>query len=206
MALAERGWASFGGTLEDLTDYAGRAGWQPVALRRGDDVITDLRAVRAAEAHPNSISSRTGMGAQPLHTDGAHLEMPPDVVALASACSHRAATRLWTPRGADTPWEDIRHGVFRVSDGMASRYRSAGGRNWVRFDSCCMSPMDERSRRVVHFFRMAYKTSSRHQWSHNSPEVLLMDNRRTLHAREPVDPAGPPRHLTRIAFRRPEEP
>lgn len=204
IVLMQRGWASCGGTLEDVTDYAQDAGWRAVALRRGDEVITDLRAVTVAEARPNSISSRTGMGAQPLHTDGAHLETPPDVVALVSACSHRASTRLWTSNGADTPWDDARHGVFRVSDGTARRYRFAGDGESIRFDPFCMTALDERSRRLVRFFRRAYETAYRHQWSRNAPEVLLIDNRRTLHAREAVDPADPPRHLARIAFRRPE--
>jgi hypothetical protein len=204
--LTQRGWASFGGTLEEVTDYARKTGWQAVALRRGDDVITDLRAVTAAEARPNSISSRTGMGAQPLHTDGAHLETPPDVVAFASTCSHRASTRLWTSNGANAPWDDLRHGVFRVSDGTVRRLRFAGDGNSIRFDPCCMIPLDGRSRRVVRFFRTAFETAYRHQWSRNTPEVVLIDNRRTLHAREVVDSADPPRHLTRIAFRRPEAP
>lgn len=204
--LTQRGWASFGGTLEDVTDYARETGWQAVALRRGDDVITKLRAVTAAEARPNSISSRTGMGAQPLHTDGAHLETPPDVVALASACSHRASTRLWTSNGANAPWDDLRHGVFHVSDGTVRRYCFAGDGTSIHFDPCCMTPLDERSRRVVRFFRTAFDTAYQHQWNRKTPEVLLIDNRRTLHAREAVDPADPSRHLSRIAFRRPEAP
>lgn len=201
--LTQRGWASFGGTLEDVSDHALESGWQAVALRRGDDAITDLQALTAAEARPNSISSRTGLGAQPLHTDGAHLETPPDIVALASSCSHRASTRLWTSYGANAPWDELHHGVFRVSDGMVRRHRFAGEGDSIGFDPCCMTPLDERSRRVVRFFMTAYETAYRHQW-HNIPEVLLINNRRTLHAREEVDPADPPRHLTRIAFRRPE--
>ncbi len=204
--LTQRGWASFGGTLDDVTEYALKTGWQAVALRRGDDVVTDLRAVTAAEARQNSISSRTGLGAQPLHTDGAHLETPPDLVALASLYSHRASTRLWASNGANAPWDDLRHGVFRVSDGTVGRYRLAVDGDSIRFDACCMTPLDERSRRVVRFFRTALDTAYRHQWIRNTPEVLLIDNRRTLHAREAVNPADPPRHLTRIAFRRPEAP
>lgn len=204
MVLAERGWASLQGSLQDVTDYARKTGWQPVALRQGDGVVTELRAVASSRAHPNSISSRTGMGAQPLHTDGAHLKKPPDLVALESGTSHRAATRLWVAGGSDIPWDDVRHGVFRVSDGMAVRFSVAAADNWLRYDPCCMTPMDERSRRAARFFESMYEDSMRHEWRRSTPEVLLIDNRRTLHAREAVDPADPPRRLTRAAFRRPE--
>jgi len=203
-ALTQRGWATFDGTLEDVSNHARKSEWRAVALRRGDKVISDLHALTAGEARPNSISSRTGLGAQPLHTDGAHLDTPPDIVALASTCSHRASTRLWTSSGANTPWDELHQGVFRVSDGMVHRYRFAGDGDSIGFDPCCMTPMDESSRRVVRFFMSAYETAYRHQWSRYTPEVLLIDNRRTLHAREAVDPADPPRHLIRIAFRRPE--
>jgi alpha-ketoglutarate-dependent taurine dioxygenase len=202
--LPERGWVVFSGGLEDVSEYAEREGWKPVTLRRGDEVVSDLRSVGTAEARPNSMSSRTGLGAQPLHTDGAHLAYPPDVVALAAASSHRAATRLWASHGADAPWDDLRHGVFRVSDGRAHRHRFAADGDSIRFDPCCMTPLDARSRRVTGFFQRALKQSDRHQWAGDGPEVLLIDNRRTLHAREAVDPADPPRHLARIAFQLPE--
>lgn len=206
LELAQRGWVSFDGTLEDVTSYARAAGWEGVALRRGDALISHLHAVAAAEARANSISSRTGMGAQPLHTDGAHLARPPDVVALASTRSHRVPTRIWTSSSAVAPWDDLHHGVFRVSDGRVQHHRFAGESGLIRFDPCCMTPLDERSRSVVRFFNAAFDTADRHQWSRSVPQVLLIDNRRTLHAREAVDPADPPRHLTRAAFRRPEAP
>lgn len=204
LELSQRGWASFGGTLDVVSGYARRAGWEAVALRRGDDVIADLRPVGVADAVPNSMSSRTGMGAQPLHTDGAHLQAPPDVVALASMRRHRTSTRLWSLHGANVPWDDLRHGVFRVSDGRVRQHCFAGEGDSIRFDPCCMTPLDRRSRRVVDFFENAMNAADQHRWSRVEAEVLLIDNRRTLHAREAVDPAGPPRHLKRIAFRLPE--
>lgn len=199
--LTRRGWTSFAGTLEDLTGYAENAGWDAVPLRRGEAPVSDLHPVDVASARPNSMSSRTGIGAQPLHTDGAHLQSPPDVVALESTRTHRAATRLWSSNCSNVPWEDLRHGVFGVSNGRARSHRLAAVDECIRYDPCCMFPLDERARRVVRFFAATFDASHRHEWLSDSPEVLMIDNRRTLHAREAVDPTAPPRHLKRIAFR-----
>ena len=127
------------------------------------------------------------------------------MVALASAGSNRAATRVWSLQGADVPWDALRHGVFRVSDGRTRQHCFAAEGESIRFDPCCMTPLDARSRSATRFFQAAFDGADRHEWTSGAPEVLLIDNRRALHAREAVDPADPPRHLTRIAFRVPEE-
>lgn len=202
--LARDGWTSFAGTLEDVIKSAALLGWQPVSLRRGDPLVSELRPVPASAARPNSLSSRTGTGPQPLHTDGAHLLQPPDVVALSSIDAHPASTRVFALHPADRRSEDLRHGVFRVSDGRRSFYSFAMQDERLRFDPFCMSACDGYSRRVVEFFRAAFTASGRHDWSRESPQVLLIDNRRTLHAREAVTREAPPRLLRRIAFRQPE--
>ncbi len=199
--LNRHGWTSFAATLEDVIVHAATLGWEAVPVRRGDPLISSLRPVSASRARPNSLSSRTGMGAQPLHTDGAHLLEPPDIVALASISPHPAATRLWAMQASDVPWEDLRHGLFRVCDGRMSFYSLAVQDDFIRFDPFCMTPCDGRARRVVEFFRSSFATSKRHEWSSDNPEVLMIDNRRTLHARDAVCPTDPPRLLRRIAFR-----
>jgi len=200
--LTHRGWASFTGTLEQVTDYAKRAGWETVPLRRGDPAVSDLRPMSVAKARANSMSSRTGIGPQPLHTDGAHLKNPPHVIALESTRAQSAGTRLWSANCSDVPWGDLRHGIFRVSDGRSWWHALAADNGAIRFDPCCMIALDERARRAVRFFASIRKSGQRHEWRADAPEVLLIDNRRALHAREAVDPADPERHLRRIAFRR----
>lgn len=201
-ALSEvrlHGWASFLGTIDGFAEFAAMADWEPVALRRGDPPVATLRAVTADCARARSISSGTGLGAQPLHTDGAHLHAPPHIVALAATGKHRAATRLWTATRNNVPWDDVEQGVFRVSDGRARWHRSAGVKHAIRFDPCCMTPLDGPSRRLTQFFRSAFEEAHRHEWNSDAPTVLLIDNQRVLHAREAVDPADPPRLLTRLA-------
>lgn len=199
--LMREGWASFAGTLEDVTAHARHRGWVAVPMRRDDPVVSELRPLAASDARPNSLSSRTGMNAQPLHTDGAHLAQPPDIVALAGTSPHPTATRLWRVQTPDAPWDDLHHGIFCVSDGRRRSTCVAMVGRSVRFDPFCMSPCDGRARRVAAYFQSAFERSDRHEWGSSEPEVLLIDNRRTLHAREAVLPTDPPRLLHRIAFR-----
>lgn len=147
------------------------------------------------------MSARTGMEAQPLHTDGAHLKQPPDLIALAASRPHPAATRVWVSHRSVVPWEDLRHGVFRAFDGRRHRYLVATDGARIAFDPCCMEPLDSRARRVVDFFSSAFHESERFGWDTDSPMVLLIDNQYTLHAREAVGPTDPPRLIQRIAFR-----
>lgn len=202
--LNRRGWVSFPGVLQDVAEAAAHWGWEASPVRRGDPVVSDLRPTPPSAARPNSMSARTGMGAQPLHTDGAHLRRPPDFIALAAGHAHPVPTRLFAPRPSNEPWESLSHGVFLVSSGRVRFHALAFQEERLRFDPCCMTACDQRSRRVVACFTGEVAGSATHNWSSDLPEVLLIDNRRVLHAREAVSPSDPPRLLRRMAFRRVE--
>lgn len=187
--------------LDDLLVAASDLGWKAVPLRRGDPVVSELRPLSADKARPNSLSSRTGTGTQPLHTDGAHLDAPPTVVALAATAGHPVSTRLFSMvEAVDAPWADLRHGIFRISDGRRQFLSTAMQGRSVRFDPFCMAPCDSRAQRVVDFFRSAWPSSTKHEWSDDQAELLLIDNRQVLHAREAVPSGAPPRVLRRVAF------
>lgn len=198
--LGTRGWACFRGTVEDVLAVGQERGWNPVPIRRGDPILTELRPLTSKQAHPNSHSSRVGLGAQPLHTDGAHLDEPPDLVALVADRSHPTPTLVWVNDARRAPLEDLEHGVFAVSDGCRRFSRVAYERGRIRFDPFCMTPGDARARRVVEFFGSVRADCYVHRWSENISKVLLLDNRRTLHARGAVAAEGPPRRLQRVAF------
>lgn len=200
--VEEHGWAVLAGSLHSLLAHARPAGWQSVSLRPGDPQVAQLRAVARDAARKNSMSARTGLGAQPLHTDGAHLLEPPDLIALTSSQQHPAATLVWHAARSAVPWDDLRNGVFRVWDGRRHRYLVAFEDGRITFDPCCMEPLDTRSRRVVSFFASALEESERFVWDQDPSTVLLLDNRQSLHAREAVNPRDPPRVLQRLALRR----
>lgn len=176
------------------------AGYELIPNRRGQGVIDALRPSPQAEAHPNSLSSRCGLGQQPLHTDGAHLEETPDVVLLWSEQSSDVPTRIWRPRSVP-PYE--KRGIFSIMDGTDIRLAPAcdsGG--MYRFDPVCMRPLDHFSKLLFErFSNPPEEEVSAFQW--NVPNtVLLIRNGVVLHGRSRVENHDSERVLFRAAMRK----
>ena len=153
------------------------------------------------EAPAMSLSAHFGLDAQPLHTDGAHLRHPPEVIALHSTTPNRTPTLLWSPteRGM-TPWlpEFAQVGVFTVRNGRDSFLASAAEGAHVRFDPVCMSPADDSARQTVAYFAALEPVSV--EW--DRPDMfLLFDNRKCLHARAAVEAGDEERQLERRTYR-----
>lgn len=203
---AVNGWVTARADLQELRGVARSLGWHEVPARLGDEPASELYPVPARTAHPRSLSAQYGLGAQPLHTDGAHLPQPPEIVALQAQAPNRTATRLWTAAnttarlGRAVPWSALRHGVFLVSSGRRRIHAVAASHGQIRYDPGCMTPCDQRARRVATFFEDALNDAHAHTWDSNQ-EVLLIDNRITLHARAQVSPDDEGRVLRRVAFR-----
>lgn len=203
---AAAGWVTVTADLQELRGVARSLGWHEVPARPGDEPVSELHPVPARKAHPRSLSAQYGLGAQPLHTDGAHLPLPPEIVALQAQTPNRTATRLWTAANTTTrpsravPWSALRHGVFLVSSGSQRVYAVAASHGQIRYDPGCMTPCDQRARRVATFFDDALNDTHAHTWDSNQ-EVLLIDNRITLHARAQVSHDDEGRVLRRVAFR-----
>jgi hypothetical protein len=208
-ALArEKGWAVGEGWFELLRAEAEHLGWIEVATRRGDPTVTELRPVATDVAHPRSLSATYGTGRQPLHTDGAHLRTPPDLIVMTTDEPNSTPTQLWSPwsNPANAPLphvklpEFVQHGVFLVNGGsdrfLATAYDSASG--W-RYDPGCMTPCDQRARDAVRYFEDAAENTHLHRWS-EAHRVLVIDNRKALHARMAVDEQDGNRRLRRIAL------
>ncbi|MEU1439349.1 TauD/TfdA family dioxygenase [Streptomyces sp. NPDC005786] len=68
----------------------------------------------------------------------------------------------------------------------------------MRYDPGCMLPCDARARQAMQFFQESESLADEHQW--NEPgQVLLIDNRRALHARASAE-HEPQREIQRISF------
>lgn len=196
------GWASGSGSLASLRFSAGNLGWSEVTFRSADPPIVSLKPVDRDEARPNSLSSRYGKAAQPLHTDGAHLPEPPDFVLLLAEKTSEVPTLLWRCEIIHyqlPSYTDLLHGVFLVRNGSDSFFRTAASGLNLRYDPGCMAPCDERSRSAVRFFAAVTDSAVEHHW--DAPgKVLLIDNRRVLHARAAAEDE-PDREIKRVAFR-----
>jgi hypothetical protein len=203
-AVAQDGWVTAMCDLDSFRRQAAVLGWTEVAPRRGDPTTSTLRPTSVSAAPTRSLSASYGLAAQPLHTDGAHLPAPPDVVVIACDQPSATPTRLWRSTSVWPPHAlspvALSHGMFLVRNGRDSFFAPALSKRRYRFDPGCMSPCDARAQEVAGYFAEALQDAATHEWS-VSGQLLVLDNRRTLHARSAVADGDENRVLTRIAFR-----
>jgi hypothetical protein len=181
------------------------AGWSEVPVRHGDQPVSVLKPVEPDSARPRSLSARYGLGDQPLHTDGAHLASPPDIVVLVASGASQTPTRLWAynrlVRGKeDPPWTAFSHGMFLIHTGRDSFYAPAHAGDRWRYDPGCMTPCDARARQVDDYLSTQLTRASTWQWT-EAGQALVIDNRNVLHARAAIADGEEDRELTRVAFR-----
>ncbi len=192
-AARQNGWASAVCPAVRLEAEIPWSTYTVVPGRSQTGGFEDLKPAAPDKARPRSLSAIFGHQRQPLHTDGAHLAIPPDIVVLAVDSPSSVSTLLWrqTTRGFADIGDDLQHGLFAVDDGQTSFLAPAcvgwptlgGGR--VRFDPGCMTPVDSRARRVVGHFSKAIDSATQFAWTEPN-QVLVIDNRNVLHARDNV--------------------
>ncbi len=180
-----------------------------VRTRQTDNDVQVLRPINTEQAAARSLSAQFGRGTFPFHTDGAHLEVPPDFVLLAverpGACDVPThLLRFPVPHPSPLLSEDLRLGVFRVDSGVSGgfynvcQFSDGSSMNCVRFDPGCMRPVDPRSRRLADAISSSTPDYS-HSWR-NPGEILIIDNHHVLHSRGDASKA-PDRALCRLLLR-----
>jgi hypothetical protein len=206
-AAQRAGWATGAGDIEAVRSAALLLGWRAVPSRHGEPALDVLRPTTSEDAKPRSLSAQYGLGEQPLHTDGAHNQYsPPDIVVLAADQPSKTPTRLWRSGKAFLPGalpEFASHGVFLVDGGKHSFFATARERGRIRFDPGCMTPCDLRARQTVDFISQGHDQVVEHHWS-SAGQVLVIDNRQTLHGRAALVEGDENRELHRMAFQLPE--
>lgn len=173
----------------------------PLRNRRSGPEIALLEPVPTAAAHPRSLSAISGELLQPLHTDGAHHQHPPEFILLSSTSVSEVPTLLWhfqlngPARGLI---HDLRHGLFTVRPGPNAFLAPAWHSGGIRYDPGCMTPTDARSFRVAAFFESQIANAVPFHWE-TPGRVLAISNHQVLHARS--DASGEvSRQLRRAAF------
>jgi hypothetical protein len=205
-AAQEEGWATARASSYGVLFAARQLGWEPVENRRGDGGVTALVPKSPEQAHAASHSAKTGLGEQPLHTDGAHQRRPPRWLLLHAAAPNATPTKLcrfgWNPIASDgtelTPGTSV-GGLFLVDSGkerfLAPAHTREGGWRW---DPGCMTACDQRARETEAFLLSFPHEPFMHEWS-EVDQWLLIDNTKTLHARCDAS-EDPDRRLTRLTF------
>ena len=189
-------------------DSAGSAGVDLVPTRAGGPPIAALRPIPRESAHRASLSARFGLGALPLHTDGAHLVRPPNVVLLEASAHGNTEDRVSTlllrvrPRTVSPDlWHALGQGVFhvRAQGGFLSSVRTG---MTIRFDPGCMAPLDPVARGAYRDLQRASGKAIKYSWGRG--RILIIDNTSVVHGREPA-PLGSERVLRRVMMRWPAE-
>jgi hypothetical protein len=198
------GWAAGAMSVVALRNQMEKLRWKGVPIRRSEEFFASLRPTATEDAPTASLSAIYGLGNQPLHTDGAHLENPPNIVILTSELPNATPTRLWTlapgnklPR-EDFPFHAFGNGVFLVT-GQGQNFFSpclVGGN--LRFDPGCMKACDERALQVVSYLNAAQSESVEHDWA-TKKGILMIDNQKTLHSRAAVHTGDLEREIIRVA-------
>ncbi len=199
----QHGWSTATGSVHEIRTAGRLLGWEEVATRAGETTVAELRPRDHRQAPPRSLSATYGLEAQSLHTDGAHLADPPDLVILCADEPSETPTLLWTvlsdPAHRPGNWNHLAHGIFLVNNGRDSFFTTAELAAGVRYDPGCMVACDQRARYVAQFFEDAASDAHHHSWA-TAHQALVIDNRKTLHARAAVLGQDRARLLYRIAF------
>lgn len=197
--LMQKGFAARTGRPEDvrIATYTTNRG---VSWKARESGLTEiLKPMTPDEAPSRSLSATYGLGPQPLHTDGAHLATPPDIVVLYSAKPTNTSTLVWK-LPIRTP-SFLRSGVFTVNKLDGSFLTHAYENSRLRYDPGCMTPSDHLAKKVVSYFDAARSDAHIHQWSEDDT-LLFIENNRALHARDALRTPEEQntRHIQRMTF------
>jgi len=162
------------------------------------------RLVASSNATLPSLTMEYGLNAFPLHTDGAHLSRPPDLIFLAASSTDEPSVPTRLLRVCDIArssefFTKLGQAIFRVRGIHAGRYVTAAYDGGIRYDPGCMLPLTSDARYVSQLLAENMMLAEAWQWDTSRGHVLVIDNRRALHGRDSVSRPG--RTLDRLMVR-----
>jgi L-asparagine oxygenase len=208
--LAEQGYTLFPNVPEDdLLSIAMQFG-TPSGDSRDSSLVKPLMPQTTFEAKPNTLSSRYGAKAFPLHTETAYWRTPARF--LAFYCSDPGAGRRRTLLVDTQQWELdrrqlalLRSEVWKVVSGrnrfLCTLFRSNARSAAVRFDKECMTPAVPTKVGSMVLIRDLIAQAKQTEISWNKGDLLIVDNHRILHGRSTSQINDPDRRLLRILLK-----
>lgn len=175
----------------------------PIPMRRSGPLIDELIPQQATETHRNSLSSRHGKGAFPLHTDCAFWVKPPRFLVLNSPneASAGAPTRLaqsdWL-RESPTLMNRASTAIFKVVNGSRSFLSNILEPELVRFDRDCMIAGSPDSQSLIQEIESAMPNTRVCDLEWSPRLCVVIDNWRMLHGRASCELLNSQRVLRRI--------
>lgn len=177
--LAQEGWCTFSRNLPRPRLAAIATALDIKRMR-----VDRISATTQKMARSNTLSSRYGMDAFPLHSDCALLTDPPHYLVLTATRPRAFGTTIWD--SWQLPATVASQAVFLINQPKDRRYArfQVGSRptGYVRYNAAFFQPMNEAARTIeriisenVHLTTIDWRQSS----------VAIIDNWRMLHGREP---------------------
>lgn len=179
----------------------------PIPSRVGGPLVDTLKVLNSESANGNSMSSRFGPNAFPLHTDGAYLRVAPRYILLHH---HKPITKAGTltydtreltssPKARDL----LLRGVWRLENGCNSFLTTVGtkgayGHVHVRYDPCVMRPVCPLAIRAAEMLHEDLQAAVTAEWRYEPDCCLVLDNRRFLHGRPSCNELTGIRELSRV--------
>jgi hypothetical protein len=207
--IESKGWAKISHTgpipLRDRLNDIARTLGTPVGGRSRGTVVESLKPVERCHANPRSLSGLHATGAFPLHSDTAHWITPCRFIVLGCLNPGDASRATLILDSKTIPFEaDVINQLFtepfRVINGRVSFFSTvlSRKREFLRLDSGCMKPIRPRGLDLLRLFSSGKWTerTRRHVWKGN--DILILDNWRVIHGREPASTRDSNRELLRI--------
>lgn len=158
---------------------------------RSPEPIRDIRPQDLKSAKQNTLSSRYGTGAFPFHTDAAHWDHPAQYLGLycVEPGEGRRDTLLQDSRvwALDDDEQDLACRALWTTGHVRPRFctfaKEACNGLEIRYDMDCMKPMtkEAHSLKALLEARIQDCKTTRIEWEPKN--LLIIDNRRMLHAR-----------------------
>lgn len=178
--------------------------WTGDPFERG---FRELIPISRAAARPGTLSSFTGAGAQPMHTDAAYLAKPPRYIAFEcvdpgeSTCKTEAwitdQAKLLAERPrllTDPRWVFLGGGQSRFYSPVLDE---VSGIARIRFDPCCMSAACGNRTELSDVAELLATYTQRVSFEWVAGAFLVIDNWRSMHARGRGGEFAPSRRLWR---------
>jgi L-asparagine oxygenase len=174
----------------DVLDFASALG-RPQPDPRDGVLVKDIRPQPKNTANTNTLSSRYGMGAFPVHTEAAYLQKPPQFLLLYCIEPGRGerTTVLLDGAAIASRLPDVRRpGTWVVKAGRRPFlcdvfWRRAQNQVGIRYDRECLFPRGPAALVEEQLIRSFIDTSTpvTIEWARG--QLLIIDNHRMLHGR-----------------------
>lgn len=168
-----------------------------------------LRPYSQCEAPRASMSSITGLSAQPMHTDAAYYPLPPRYIVFfcsepgEAECPTYVWPLNWDKMLQDRPSVLMQPGWIAKGGKRAPFYcqiltAAPSSRMFIRFDPICMKP--PLAGNMTSAVNILNEYSKKVEFFWEAGDILIVDNWRCLHARGSGAASAPSRRLLRWAI------